>query len=47
MLEKTSAFFDSRLNGYEEHQLTYIEDARSFYPFTASCLPLGSHASIL
>ena len=47
MLEKMGAFFDSRLDGYEEHQLTCIEGARSFYPFTASCLPLGLHANIL
>lgn len=47
MLEKMGAFFDSRLDGYEEHQLTCIEGARSFYPFTASCLPLEPHAKIL
>lgn len=35
MLEKMSAFFDSRLDGYEEHQLTCIEGARSFYPSEA------------
>ena len=39
MLEKMDAFFEARLNGYEEHQLTGIESAREFYPFTASCLP--------
>ena len=47
MLEKMGAFFDSRLDGYEEHQLTCIEGARSFYPFTASCLPLRQGALIL
>ena len=47
MFEKMGAFFDSRLDGYEEHQLTCIEGARSFYPFTASCLPLEPHANIL
>ena len=47
MLEKMGAFFDSRLDGYEEHQLTCIEGARSFYPFTASCLPLGCDAAVL
>ena len=41
MLEKMGAFFDSRLEGYEEHQLTAIEGAREFYPFTASLLPEG------
>ena len=39
MLEKMGDFFDSRLNGYEEHQLTCIDSAQVFYPFTASCLP--------
>ena len=39
MLEKMEEFFDSRLNGYEEHQLTNINSAQEFYPFTASCLP--------
>ena len=39
MLEKMGEFFDARLNGYEEHQLTCIDSAREFYPFTAACLP--------
>ena len=39
MLEKMGEFFDARLNGYEEHQLTCIDSAREFYPFTATCLP--------
>ena len=39
MLEKMGDFFDARINGYEEHQLTSIESAQEFYPFTASCLP--------
>lgn len=41
MLEKMSEFFDARLHGYEEHQLTCIESAQEFYPFTARCLPSG------
>ena len=41
MLEKMGEFFDARLNGYEEHQLTCIESAQEFYPFTARCLPTG------
>ena len=41
MLEKMGSFFDSRLRGYEEHQLTAIEGAEIFYPFTASLLPDG------
>lgn len=42
MLEKMGEFFDARLDGYEEHQLTCIEAAQEFYPFTASCLPIGA-----
>ena len=47
MLEKMGEFFDTRINGYEEHQLTCIEDAQEFYPFTASCLPFGENISVL
>ena len=39
MLEKMGEFFDSRLSEYEEHQLTCIDSAQAFYPFTADCLP--------
>ena len=41
MLEKMGEFFDSRLEGYEGHQLTAIEGAKEFYPFTADLLPEG------
>ena len=47
MLEKMGDFFDSRLDGYEGHQLTCLESAREFYPFTASCLPRSPGSSIL
>lgn len=47
MLERIGEFFDNRLEGYEEHQLTCIEGAREFYPFTAGCLPLGEGVNIL
>ena len=47
MLEKMGEFFDSRLDGYEEHQLTCIESAQEFYPFTAACLPQTSGARVL
>lgn len=47
MLERIGEFFDNRLEGYEEHQLTRIEGAREFYPFTAGCLPLGEGVNIL
>ncbi len=47
MLEKMGAFFDARLDMYEEHQLEAIEGAREFYPFTASLLPLKPGACVL
>ena len=47
MLEKMGEFFDNRLDGYEEHQLTCIEDAGKFYPFTAGCLPVEKGTNIL
>lgn len=47
MLEKMDAFFDSRLQGYEEHQMTAIEGAQAFYPFTAGLLPERAGASVL
>ncbi len=47
MLEKMADFFSARLAGYEEHQLTCIEGAREFYPFTASLLPRRPGAEIL
>lgn len=47
MLEKMADFFSARLAGYEEHQLTCIEGAREFYPFTASILPRSPGAQIL
>ena len=47
MLEKMGEFFDSRLSEYEDHQLSCIDGAREFYPFTANCLPLNQNASVL
>ena len=47
MLEKMGEFFDNRLDGYEEHQLTAIESAKEFYPFTASLLPTEPGAAVL
>lgn len=47
MLEEMGAFFDNRLDDYEEHQLTCIEGAREFYPFTASRLPSQPRVNIL
>ena len=47
MLEKMGDFFDRRLDGYEEHQLTEIDSAGEFYRFTARLLPTESSALIL
>lgn len=47
MLEKMGAFFDARLDSYDEHQMTSIESAQEFYPYTASVLPEEAGARIL
>ena len=47
MLEKMGAFFEARLNGYDEHMMTNIQSAQEFYPFTARCLPVTPGAKIL
>ena len=47
MLEKMDEFFDSRLDGYEEHMLSAIEGAEEFYPFTAEQLPMQNGARVL
>ena len=47
MLEKMDAFFEARLDGYEEHMLNNIESANEFYPFTAACLPDLPDSNIL
>lgn len=47
MLERMGEFFDARLNGYEEHQLTCIDSAEEFYPYTAGCLPQTAGSCIL
>ena len=47
MLEKMDKFFETRLDGYEEHMLRCIESADEFYPFTAKCLPDTCEARIL
>ncbi len=46
MLEEMANFFDHRLSGYEEHQLS-IEGAREFYPQTAVHLPKEADAMVL
>lgn len=47
VLEKMDAFFDSRLEGYDEHMMRNIASAGEFYPFTAACLPSEPGAKIL
>ncbi len=47
MLEKMGDFFDARLDGYEEHQLTAIDGADGFYEYTASLLPRAADTEIL
>lgn len=47
MLERMGEFFDSRLEGYEEHMLTAIEGAGEFYPFTVEQLPMKDGVRVL
>ena len=47
MLEKMGAFFEARLDGYDEHMMTNIQSAEEFYLFTARCLPPKPGAKIL
>ena len=47
MMEKMAAFFEARLEGYDEHMLQNIAGAEEFYPFTASLLPLQMGACVL
>ena len=47
MLERMGEFFDARIDGYEEHQLTCIDHANEFYTFTAACLPKAPGAQVL
>ena len=47
MLEKMADFFETRLDGYDEHMMTDIEAADEFYPFTAKQLPTAENCHIL
>ena len=47
MLEKMDAFFEARLDGYDEHMLDCIEGAKEFYPFTAAQLPQEAEVQVL
>lgn len=46
-LEEMAAFFEARLDGYEQHMLQNIASAAEFYPFTAACLPDAPGAAVL
>ena len=46
-LERMGEFFDARLDGYEEHQLSTITSAEEFYPYTADLLPKAPGSEIL
>ena len=47
MLERMNDFFNNRLEEYERHQLQAIDSARDFYSFTANCLPVAPHCTVL
>lgn len=47
MLEKMSDFFETRLDGYDQHMLANIASAEEFYPFTAGQLPLTENCTLL
>lgn len=47
MLEKMSDFFENRLDGYDEHMRTNVDDEGEFYAFTAAQLPQIAGAKIL
>ena len=47
MLENMDAFFDRRLDIYDEHQLSCIDSARVFYPYTAELLPRAPKSRVL
>ena len=47
MLEEMSAFFENRLEGYDEHMLRDILGAKEFYPYTALLMPDGPGTRVL
>ena len=46
-LEKMDEFFAARVDGYDEHMRTNIEDASGFYAYTASLLPRTAGSRVL
>lgn len=47
MLERMDAFFEKRLDGYDEHMRTNVDDEGQFYAFTAAQLPKCAGANVL
>ncbi len=46
-LEPMAAFFERRLEGYDDHMLETIVGAKEFYPFTAAQLPDWAGCAVL
>lgn len=47
MLERMDAFFEKRLDGYDEHMRREVDDEGQFYAFTAAQLPKAEGAKVL
>ena len=47
VLEEMSAFFEKRLDGYDEHMRRDIEGSSDFYAYTAWRLPMKREAEVL
>ena len=47
MLEKMGEFFDHRLEGYDQHQLSCINSAHEFLQYTAALLPREPGCAVL
>ena len=46
-LEYMGAFFDARVDGYEEHMMQYVDGADRYYEVTAQMLPLRPGMKLL
>lgn len=46
-LEYMGAFFDTRVDGYEEHMMQYVDGADRYYEVTAQMLPLRPGMKLL
>lgn len=47
MLEEMAAFFEARLDSYDDHMMRNITGAEEFYPFTARQLPQNPGTKVL